>query len=604
MAFAAHVQDDVLTLTLDTPGSSVNIFSHDASLELGAALAKVEPGRTRAVVIRSGKPMSFINGVGLMLANAVHTPEDAVNLTQATRDAYRAVRDCPVPTIAAIQGNCYGCGVEFVLNCDYRIAEETFDTHFYMTEIHDYLFIPAFGGTQNLPGLLGMKKAIDLVIWGEKWSASEAKRYGLVDKSVSRDAFESELRKLVDSGLKKRSPRHTRKLDAATVREAEKRIKALPPQYQKVYRDCLDLMVHAFKKNAITDADYDRELQKSARSVMVDASKHALSFFFIRQTAQGISLRALDSSTDAFAVGFEDGDRELLPLRKDLESRPVANARLARHAEARETEIRFFSREHSDDVDTGGVRAVADLAVERLAGFAGTDVITYFPGLRKGLRFAEVMAPASEAPAAAKVARYLGLVGFTPIVTRPGSDFVTNRLLGAFYGALLSELWDGATPASLAKTLRSMGFIRTPGETLAQLSGGPHVASFVTPHLPERHTEASSVKIVRDLKKLASGDYRRGAILPSALDSVCLTMLAAVRAMFADGSVTHPALVDLCAREVLDFPLAHKSLCAYLTRERVERMIGRAVRRRRAGVSDEAIASARAYLEQRRGFYL
>lgn len=145
--FTVELEGRLLRLTLDTPGCQVNVFSLAAALQLRAILAEVDPQRIDAVTLETAKPGSFINGVGLMMANAVKRPSDVAVLTADVRAAYRALREVPVPTIALVSGACFGCGVELSLQCSHRVAADRADTRFYMTEIADYLFIPCFGGT-------------------------------------------------------------------------------------------------------------------------------------------------------------------------------------------------------------------------------------------------------------------------------------------------------------------------------------------------------------------------------------------------------------------------------------------------------------------------
>jgi enoyl-CoA hydratase/carnithine racemase len=165
MPFRSELRNGVLHLSLETPGSEINIFNQDAASSLQNCLASLDFS-VRAVVVHSAKPLSFLNGAQLMAANMIRSAEDAVRLAKGTADAYASLANCPVPTIAAVRGNCYGCGVEFILNCDFRIAADTFATHFYMTELSDYLLIPFFGSTQRLPGLIGLDKASEFILWG------------------------------------------------------------------------------------------------------------------------------------------------------------------------------------------------------------------------------------------------------------------------------------------------------------------------------------------------------------------------------------------------------------------------------------------------------
>src|SRR5437870_883668 len=100
--FSTRRSGSVLYVVLDTPGCAVNIFSHQAAVQLLDVLSGIEEG-VKAVVLASGKPDSFVNGVGLMLAGAVTKPEDVPRLTGTIRMAYRALEELSIPTIAAIR---------------------------------------------------------------------------------------------------------------------------------------------------------------------------------------------------------------------------------------------------------------------------------------------------------------------------------------------------------------------------------------------------------------------------------------------------------------------------------------------------------------------
>src|SRR5688572_2783073 len=115
-AFTAELQNGVLELWLDTPNSDVNVFTDAAACELIAILEELDFTRVLAVVLRSRKPGSFVNGVGLLMASAARRAEDVARLSANVRRAFRALRALPIPSISAIQGNCYGCGVELSLH--------------------------------------------------------------------------------------------------------------------------------------------------------------------------------------------------------------------------------------------------------------------------------------------------------------------------------------------------------------------------------------------------------------------------------------------------------------------------------------------------------
>src|SRR5438874_915107 len=188
----------VLYLTLDTRGSSVNVFTPAVALELERELEAGLAAGARAVVLQSAKPGSFVNGVGLLLAASSHAQGAAMERAHILRRCYERLAAAPVPTIAAIEGNCYGCGLELALACDYRIARDSYDTHFYMPELRDYAFVPLFGATQRLPRLLGLRRAMEVLL-GERLDARRAARIGLIDRLAPAQGVAATLRSLLST---------------------------------------------------------------------------------------------------------------------------------------------------------------------------------------------------------------------------------------------------------------------------------------------------------------------------------------------------------------------------------------------------------------------
>ncbi len=91
------------------------------------------------------------------------------------------IADLRVPVIAAINGLALGGGLELALACDLRIAGES--AKLGAPEVN-YGLMPAYGGTQRLPRLVGVSKAKELIYTGAMISAAEALKIGLVNKTV------------------------------------------------------------------------------------------------------------------------------------------------------------------------------------------------------------------------------------------------------------------------------------------------------------------------------------------------------------------------------------------------------------------------------------
>jgi enoyl-CoA hydratase/carnithine racemase len=100
------------------------------------------------------------------------------------------------PVIAAINGDASGVGLELALCCDIRIASEK--TKFSMPQVAKG-FIPADGGTQRLPRIIGRGKALELLLTAETITAAEALEIGLVSRVVPASAINKEVKKLAET---------------------------------------------------------------------------------------------------------------------------------------------------------------------------------------------------------------------------------------------------------------------------------------------------------------------------------------------------------------------------------------------------------------------
>lgn len=295
--FSIDKHGDIYFLELDTPGSSVNIFSRAAAEQIRQFIQQLKPNDASLIVFKSAKPYSFLNGTELVLTASAHTFEDAVALSRHTQQAYLAIEQCPVPTVSAIQGSCFGCGVEFALCMDYRLAADSFDTCFYMTELKDYYFPPIFGALEKLPRLLGLSGAVDFLLWGEKWRAEQAHDRNLVDHVLPGEDFDSNLRAFLASGalrsLSKRPilerPPPESAHDAADRDHIRHRIARLPADQRVLYGLCFEAMLESL--HSPYSNEFVRKSTAAFQSVFQsDAWRNATSFFFTRTMARTASL--------------------------------------------------------------------------------------------------------------------------------------------------------------------------------------------------------------------------------------------------------------------------------------------------------------------------
>jgi 3-hydroxyacyl-CoA dehydrogenase / enoyl-CoA hydratase / 3-hydroxybutyryl-CoA epimerase len=175
--------DGIGWLTFDQPGSSANLLSETTLGELDEVLHEIEQqAGLRALIIRSSKSRVFIAGADLKAVRA-RRPEQVGHLITLGQRVFQRLADLPLRKVAAIHGACVGGGLELALACDVRIATRHESTRLGLPETQLGL-LPAWGGSTRLPRLLGLPKALDLILTGRLLRAEDAKRCGLIDEVV------------------------------------------------------------------------------------------------------------------------------------------------------------------------------------------------------------------------------------------------------------------------------------------------------------------------------------------------------------------------------------------------------------------------------------
>src|SRR5205085_11831796 len=101
-----------------------------------------------------------------------------------------------MPTVAAINGDCLGGGMELALACQMRVIVDDSSLSIGLPEVKLGL-IPAWGGTTRLPRLIGLTRALPILLAGQTMSPRKALRRGLVDEVVRPEALVSAARRLV-----------------------------------------------------------------------------------------------------------------------------------------------------------------------------------------------------------------------------------------------------------------------------------------------------------------------------------------------------------------------------------------------------------------------
>ena len=170
--------DHVMLITLNRPDSANALNTQMANdlIEVFEGLA-LDPNNTRAVVVTGSGARAFCAGGDLKERNSM---SDHLWTKQhlVYERMVRTVLGCSIPVIGAINGAAYGGGCELACALDFVYASET--AKFAQTETRLGI-IPGAGGTQTLARAVGERRAKELILSGQPFSASKAKEWGLVN---------------------------------------------------------------------------------------------------------------------------------------------------------------------------------------------------------------------------------------------------------------------------------------------------------------------------------------------------------------------------------------------------------------------------------------
>ncbi len=170
---------------------ALNAINDQFIKDLDAALTEAENDPdVRSIVLASAHPKVFCTGADLKMAQGyLGKPDEVKDLIEMGQKVIDKIAKLSKPVIAAIHGLCLGGGTEIALACDIRICDT--EAKIGTPEVSLGL-IPAWGGCMRLPRIVGLGKALELVLTGGQLTAQEALDCGLVSKVVSPDELMSQ----------------------------------------------------------------------------------------------------------------------------------------------------------------------------------------------------------------------------------------------------------------------------------------------------------------------------------------------------------------------------------------------------------------------------
>jgi enoyl-CoA hydratase/carnithine racemase len=200
--FAFTVQDGIATVTLNRP-DKLNALTFDAYADLRDLLAELPHRGDARVLVLTGEGRGFCSGgdVEEIIGELQRLkPAELLEFTRMTGAVVKALRECPLPVIAAVNGVAAGAGSVIALAADFRLLARSATFAFLFTSVG--LAGADMGSAYLLPRLVGLGRATELLILGDRLDAEQADSIGLatqvLDDGDLSEAAQALARRLAD----------------------------------------------------------------------------------------------------------------------------------------------------------------------------------------------------------------------------------------------------------------------------------------------------------------------------------------------------------------------------------------------------------------------
>ncbi|MFO0878805.1 MAG: 3-hydroxyacyl-CoA dehydrogenase NAD-binding domain-containing protein [Gemmataceae bacterium] len=292
--------DGSIVLTLDVPGRSVNVITRQMLADLDGAVDALEKlSRVPLLVVRSGKRSGFLAGADLQEFTRIHDATGAEALASVGQRLFGRLANLQAPSVAVIHGPCLGGGLELALACDYRLVVDRPGTQLALPEVELGL-LPAWGGTQRLPRVVGLEPALQMILTGRRLSASEAYRLGLADalartEAELREQFPRLVLRAIGQGKAQRRylPLRTwrQRLIESTAfgrkllfQGSERLVRQRVPDDMPGPLEALNAIRLGMQRGI--EAGLDREREAATRLALSPSCRHLIQLFFLREAAR------------------------------------------------------------------------------------------------------------------------------------------------------------------------------------------------------------------------------------------------------------------------------------------------------------------------------
>jgi 3-hydroxyacyl-CoA dehydrogenase / enoyl-CoA hydratase / 3-hydroxybutyryl-CoA epimerase len=275
-------EDGIAFLRFDRSGSSVNVLDTATLRQLEVIVNDLDRRSLRGIIFVSSKPAVFIAGADLKELAAT---EDRAGLVELGQQIFTRIEALRCVTVAAIHGACAGGGLEISLACDYRVASDAHVTKIGLPEVKLGL-IPAWGGSTRLPRLIGLPRALKVILGGDLMPSAKALKLGLVDAIAPPERLTLLAERFVDKGKPRRSFRHWRWIPAWQTVAALTRKSVLPKT--RGHYPAASSAIDVVSKSVVRSIPQSLAAEKKAILALAegDVSRNLIRLFFLQDRAK------------------------------------------------------------------------------------------------------------------------------------------------------------------------------------------------------------------------------------------------------------------------------------------------------------------------------
>lgn len=316
-----HDSQDICWLGLQVKGEKQNVLKRAVITEFEQIVDYLQENPVTAAVIYSRQATGFIFGADIKEFTQLDDVGQALAYVVHVQALFQRWSQMPFTTVAMIDGMCLGGGCELALACDYRVAARTMHTRIALPEVKLGI-IPGWGGSVRLPRLIGVRRALPLLLSGRALAATAAARCGLVDAVVRRGELTQAARyyalcKQLPAAERRSLQRRRSFVDRLlcswplrlqVARNAKRQLdsKISPRHYPAPYAIVANWRRYASRGSAAFRAEAD----SIARLLVHPTSRNLVQVFFLQQQlkAQAKQVNFVASRVHVVGAGVMGGD--------------------------------------------------------------------------------------------------------------------------------------------------------------------------------------------------------------------------------------------------------------------------------------------------------